>query len=70
MISKTYVTAPCLADWQRGPDAENYLARTVHVVDDEAPRFSGLLNASGEKLYREVKRPRIGFVRFGDSDNG
>lgn len=70
MISKTYVTAPRLADMERGPDAENYLARTVHVVDDEAPRFPACSMPLAKKLYREVKRNPVGFVRFGDSDNG
>lgn len=59
-----YIAAPTLADWRTGPDAENYIPRTVHEREPDAPAFSGIYNADGQKLYRVSSPKRIGFVHY------
>jgi hypothetical protein len=64
---KRYIINPRLApmpDWSGdGPDAENYLSRTVHEPDP-TPYPIGLLDAQGNELYAVNEMEPIGFVRF------
>ena len=50
------------ADYEASPDAETYLARTVHEPDP-APYRTGLLDAFGEPLWAVVELDPIGFIR-------
>lgn len=53
MIARRYLSKPRMAPMpeyvEGGPDAENYLARTVHEADG-APRPTGLMDAQGNEL--------------------
>ena len=56
-------TEPVTArEWWEQADGSQYLARTVHEEDGK-PVDTGLLDASGKKLFRVEDRLPIGFVR-------
>lgn len=42
----------------------DHLARTVHEPEPAGPRFTGLLDADGRKLYKVEQRDPAGFVWF------
>jgi hypothetical protein len=50
------------ADIDKGPDAETYLARTVHELDP-TPFDTGLLDAFGAPLFAAYEMDPIGFIR-------
>jgi hypothetical protein len=60
---KRYLTRrPRSADYDKGPDAETYLARTV-FEPDPAPFETGLLDAFGAPLFAAYEMDVIGFIR-------
>ena len=59
---KRYFTRPRLADYDSGPDAENYLSRTVYEPD-QTPYETGIFDAAGNMMYAQVIFDQIGFVR-------
>ena len=50
------------ADYDKGPDAEAYLARTIFEVDP-TPYETGLLDAFGNPLWACIELDQIGFIR-------
>jgi hypothetical protein len=60
---KRYLTRrPRSADYDKGPDAETYLARTVYE-HDSTPFETGLLDAFGDPLCAAYEMDQIGFIR-------
>jgi hypothetical protein len=60
---KRYLTrCPRSADYDKGPDAETYLARMV-IEPDPAPFETGLLDAFGAPLFAAYEMDPIGFIR-------
>lgn len=57
-----YVTIPN-AEWVwQQAKAADYIPRTVHELEPEKPVATGLLDASGHKIYRMPTDKRFGFV--------
>lgn len=42
---------------------EQSMTADVAIADEDAPQFSGLYDARGQKLYRQRERVPVGFVR-------
>lgn len=66
---KRYVTRP--AGWSPDPESEWLRSdssspdRSISAIErDDAPRNTGLLDASGTPLYAVEKRQAAAFVRF------
>lgn len=58
---RTYISVkPRLADYDRDPDGEDYLARTVYEVEERVD--IGILDADGNKIMAVEKKNPIGYV--------
>lgn len=68
-MTRRYVTLhrPRLADWYDGPDAEDYLSRTVYETES-TPQQTGLYDCDGNELYSLIEKDPIGFVRWDDTN--
>jgi len=56
---KRYVTKSVFIDYNE--DGEVSMTADEVFEDDDDPIFSGLYDASGQKLYRESVKQKIGF---------
>lgn len=61
-MKRRYTTAGIITRWSHA-DALDSLARTVHEPDPQT-FDTGLLDASGNRLFAIDEMERIGFVRF------
>ncbi len=60
---RQYVIHRC-ADIKNDPDAENYLARTVHETEELID--IGILDHAGNKVMARQRLDPIGFVRWSE----
>jgi hypothetical protein len=51
------------AEWWEDAKGSDHLARTVHEAE-RSPRDTGLVDASGSKIFAMDDRDPIGFVRW------
>jgi hypothetical protein len=56
-MSDRYVTRAAVLQW----DDDAAATASEMIVEDDAPRPTGLLNAQGEPLYRVRERLPVGF---------
>lgn len=64
MSDRRYVV---MREWHE-PDGSNFIPRTVHEAEPQAPRDTGLVDQFGVKLYSMETRQPLGFVHFGKPD--
>jgi hypothetical protein len=60
-VKRYFIGKVRLADYDDGPDAEDYLSRTIYVPD-ETPYETGILDAQGNMILAQVRIDPIGFT--------
>jgi len=60
---KRYFLKTKAADYENGPDSEDYLARTIYQAEPQAIK-TGLLDALGNDIYCMDEPEPIGFIRW------